>query len=77
MLNKVKLALRINHSFLDSALNDQISECRADMIRAGVPADIAEDDTNILVSGCILTFCKFKNATKRIQSVIGNLIRTN
>ena len=43
MLNKVKLALRITHSKLDSEINENIDAAKEELERAGVPRDIATE----------------------------------
>jgi len=65
MLDKVKLALRITHNLLDSEITETVAQARAEMVRAGVPSDVAESD-NTLVEGAIKTFClyRFANDTK-------------
>ena len=65
MLDKVKLALRITHTLLDSEITETVAQARAEMVRAGVPSDVAESD-NTLVEGAIKTFClyRFANDTK-------------
>lgn len=56
MLDKVKLALRITHTYLDSDITETIAQARAEMVRAGVQSGVAESD-NLLVEGAIKTFC--------------------
>lgn len=65
MLDKVKLALRITHNLLDSEITETVAQARAEMVRAGVPSEVAESD-NTLVEGAIKTFClyRFANDTK-------------
>ena len=43
MLDKVKLALRITHSKLDSEINENIDAAKEELERAGVPRDVATD----------------------------------
>lgn len=61
MLEKVKLALRITHTLLDSDIEETIALARAEMTRAGVNSSLAESD-NSLVEGAIKTYCLFKYA---------------
>jgi len=56
MLAKVKLALRITHTYLDSDITSTIAQARAEMVRAGVDSDVAESNHS-LVEGAIKTFC--------------------
>lgn len=57
MLNKIKLALRISHDYLNSEILDNVEEARAEMIRLGVSHDKAYDRKDALVSRAIKTFC--------------------
>lgn len=61
MLNKVKLALRISHDFLDSDINDTISTARAEMIRSGVPESVAGSSIEV-VEMAIKTYCLYNYA---------------
>lgn len=61
MLSKVKTALRITHTFLDSDIEDTIAQARSEMERAGVSTKLAQGD-DILVEGAIKTFCLYKYA---------------
>lgn len=61
MLDKVKLALRITHTLLDSDITETIALARAEMVRAGVDSDVAESD-NALVEGAIKTYCMYRYA---------------
>lgn len=56
MLEKVKIALRITHTLLDSDIEQTIALARAEMVRAGVNAELSESN-NTLVEGAIKTFC--------------------
>lgn len=58
MLEKVKLALRISHTYLDEEINNTVAQARSEMVRAGVPVEVANSD-NPLVEGAIKTFCLF------------------
>lgn len=57
LLDKVKLALRISHNLLDDEIEDTISAARSEMIRAGVPAEVASRDTSLTMQA-IKTYCK-------------------
>lgn len=59
MLAKIKLALRISHTALDSDILDTIKAARAEMIRAGVPEDIANSETNDLIVQAIKTYALY------------------
>lgn len=61
MLDKVKLALRITHTLLDSDIQDTIDTARAEMVRAGVDPNLANGD-NKLVEQCIKTYCAYNYA---------------
>lgn len=58
MLNKVKTALRISHTFLDDDIEDTIATARAELIRSGCPAELAESN-NDLIQMAIKTYCQF------------------
>lgn len=58
MLSKVKLALRITHTMLDSDIECTINQARTEMVRAGVPEALANSD-NDLIEGAIKTFCLY------------------
>lgn len=57
MLDKVKLALRITHTLLDSTIEDSIETARAELIRSGVSVDKANDDDDNLIVQAIITYC--------------------
>lgn len=59
MLEKVKLALRISHDYLNDDIEETISAARQEMIRAGVSADKAADEDDNLISLFIKTFCLY------------------
>lgn len=61
--DKVKLALRISHSLLDGEINDTIYAARQEMIRSGVPSDVANSSAD-LVEMAIKTYA------------LGNLLAT-
>lgn len=64
MLEKVKIALRIAHTHLDSEIEDNIALARAEMHRAGVPYHVANGSSK-LVEGAIKTFCLYKFANSK------------
>lgn len=55
-LEKVKLALRITASVFDAELNGLIQTAIADLMLAGVRADIKPDDP--LIERAVITYCK-------------------
>lgn len=62
MLEKVKLALRISHTKLDTEIQDTIDTAKKEMERAGIlSAMILETDALIL--DAIKTFCKYSFAS--------------
>lgn len=58
MLDKVKLALRINHSRLDTDIEETIATARAEMIRAGVSPTVALSECEV-VEMAIKTYCRY------------------
>lgn len=56
ILEKVKLALRISHTALDSDIEDTINTARLEMIRAGVSSNKANSDDD-LINMAIKTYC--------------------
>ena len=62
-LYKIRFAVRTvsNDSNVLQELTDIIEECRAHMVTvAGVKKDVAEDETNPLVLGCVRSFARAK-----------------
>lgn len=57
MTETVKKALRITHNMLDSDIQRTIGTARSEMIRAGILADKAESDEDLLVQEAIITYC--------------------
>ena len=55
-LEKVKLALRITASVFDTELTGLIDAAIADLMLAGVQADLKRDDP--LVERAVITYCK-------------------
>lgn len=58
MLSAVKLALGITIDDLDADIEATISSARAELIRAGIAEEKADDDTDPLISQAIKTYCK-------------------
>lgn len=71
--DSVRLALRWSHNLLDGEIDDAIQEARAEMIRAGVPAEVAGRDT-ALTKRAIKTYCKanFAQETKARESFLAS-----
>lgn len=60
-LAKVRFAIRRNaDTCMDSELTDIIEQCRADLIRVGVAETVANDESNMLVLGCVRTFARWQ-----------------
>jgi uncharacterized phage protein (predicted DNA packaging) len=57
MLDKIKVALRITHNFLDDDINDTINSARAEMVRSGILEERANDDEDMLIVSAIKTYC--------------------
>lgn len=64
MLDKVKLALRINHNTLDSDILATIEVARADAIRSGVPSEVMNNEEEPLVASLIKTYCLYMYSEK-------------
>ena len=45
---KVKLALRISHNYLDDEISDVIMSCKQEMIRVGVTEEIANSGLEVV-----------------------------
>lgn len=58
MLAKVKLALRITHTYLDSDITDTIKVARQEMVRSGISEEIANSELEI-IENAIKTFCLY------------------
>lgn len=58
MLDKVKLALRISHTALDSDILDTIQTARAEMVRSGVSEVVAGSSLDV-VEMAIKTYCLY------------------
>ncbi len=61
-LEKVKLALRISHTKLDTDLQDTINTAKKEMERAGI-LSTAIVETDNLVLEAIKTYCKYSFAS--------------
>ena len=59
-LDKIKFAVRTvsTDPNVIQELTDIIEECRADMINKGVRRDVAEDETDYIVLGCVRSFAR-------------------
>ena len=57
MLDKVKLALRIQHNLLDSEIESTIASAKLEMQRAGISESAITSQDN-LIETCIITYCK-------------------
>lgn len=60
MLELIKLALRISTDKLDTEITMLITSAQAEMVRAGVPADVASDESNVLITQAIKTYCMYQ-----------------
>lgn len=68
ILDDVKKALRISHNAINSELTANIAEARAEMVRAGIDATVASDDTKPLVVSAIKAYCKMVDAPDKAQA---------
>ena len=57
MLEKVKIALRISHSKLDSDINDSIAAAKAELNRLGIHDDYTKEPADPLIIRAIKTYC--------------------
>lgn len=59
-LEKIKFAVRTvsTDDNVIAEIEDIIEECRADMVNKGVNEDIAKDETNYSVLGCVRSFTR-------------------
>ncbi|MCM3600634.1 DNA-packaging protein [Robertmurraya korlensis] len=58
MLKDIKIALRINHTALDSEVLDLIEEARHDLMLSGISSIKANDDSDPLIKRAIKTYAK-------------------
>lgn len=54
---------------MDQLLTDCIEQARADMVMKGVPKEIAIDETNANVRGCIASYVRWRMAYANTDSV--------
>lgn len=60
-LGKIRFAIRRNSSgLMDNEITDVIEQCRADLIRMGVSSNVANDETDSLVLGCVKAFARWQ-----------------
>lgn len=61
-LAKVRFALRRSSgdSLVDAEITELINQCRSDLIRMGVSEDLATDESDELVLGCIRCFVRWQ-----------------
>jgi len=59
-LEKIKFAVRTvsTDDNVIAEIEDIIEECRADMVNKGVSEDVAGDETNYSVLGCVRSFAR-------------------
>ena len=62
MLERVKLALRINHTRLDTEISSTIEVAKAELIRLGISAELVEAEEDSLICEAIKTYCLFSYA---------------
>lgn len=63
-LNKVRFATRRqSEEHFDKELKDVINQCRADLIRAGTDKAVANDETDVLVLGCMRCFVRWQTGS--------------
>lgn len=55
---KVKVALRITHNYLDSDIADTIQVAKKDMVRAGIKESMVES-ADELIESMIKTYCLY------------------
>lgn len=59
MLNRIKMALRINHAYLDDEIKHTIASAELELKRLGI-SDTAIKMNDELVQMCIKTYCLAK-----------------
>lgn len=59
MLELIKQELRISHNKLDSSITLAIASARAELVRAGVPNEVANDEDNVLITQAVSAYCKY------------------
>ena len=69
IIDKVKLALRISHTALDSDILDTIQTARLELIRAGVLEEKANSDDELINMAiktyCLSAYCNDKKMAER------------
>lgn len=68
VIDDVKTALRISHNSLDNLLTKQIAMAKAEMLRNGMSTNVVNDESNLLVTDAIITFCQMRNADTILES---------
>lgn len=58
MEDRVKLALRISHSLLDTEITNTIAAAKAEMRRAGVDNNVIDEDDEVFAQA-ILAYCLY------------------
>ena len=60
-LAKVRFAVRRSpDEMVDAELDNLIEQCRADLIRVGVPPEVANNEGNYLVLGAVRCFVRWQ-----------------
>lgn len=54
---------------IDNLLKDYIEACQADLVRIGVPKEIATDETNASVFGCQCSYVRWRMSFNNSDSV--------
>jgi len=54
---KIRTALRIKHTFLDTEIADLIEEARADLVLAGILPEKVNDENDPLIRRAVRTYC--------------------
>lgn len=57
LIDTVKIALRINHDYLDDDLEETIAAAQAELVRVGVDETIAASETDSLIVAAVKTYC--------------------
>lgn len=60
MLDRIKLALRISHDYLDDDINDRIDSAKKELIRMGVNESKVKDGADPLIVEAIKTYVQMK-----------------
>lgn len=67
MLEKIKLALRIDGNDLDSEIDDEIEAAKADLILSGVTKEKINDEDPLIIRA-IKIFCKIEFASNEQEA---------